>query len=224
MLAIIPARGGSKRLPGKNIKLLKNKPLIAYTIETALKSKYITKVVVSTDCEEIAKIAMQYGAIVPGLRPNYLASDDSSTNEVVIFTINLIEAKYDYKISSCILLQPTSPLRTVEHINESIELFKEKNADSVISFTKEFHPLVWNKYINQDGTLSGITSLENKPSYFPNGSIYILTKEVISKNNYYTENTYAYVMNRKYSCDIDTQDDWDYAEFLISLDRYNDIK
>lgn len=214
MLAIIPARGGSKRLPGKNIKLLIGKPLIAHTIEAALQSKYITKVVVSTDCEEIAEIAMEYGAIVPGLRPGFLATDQASSNDVILFTIELIEKEFNLKINECILLQPTSPLRTSKHIDEAIDLFKVKKADAVISFTKEFHPLKWNKYINEDGTLEEITCLDNKPSYFPNGSIYVLSKKVILSGNYFTQNTYVYLMDRKYASDIDTQEDWDYVEFL----------
>jgi len=214
MLAIIPARGGSKRLPGKNIKLLNGKPLIAYTIETALQSEYITKVVVSTDCEEIAKVAVQYGALVPGLRPNFLATDEASSNDVILFTIDLIEKEFNTKVNECILLQPTSPLRTSTHIDEAIELYKQKKADAVISFTKEFHPLKWNKYLNEDGVLQEISCLDNRPSYFPNGSIYVLSKQAIISGNYYTQHTYAYLMDRKYASDIDTQEDWDYVEFL----------
>lgn len=214
MLAIIPARGGSKRLPGKNIKLLNGKPLIAYTIEAALQSKYITKVVVSTDCEEIAKVAVQYGALVPGLRPDFLATDEASSNDVILFTTDLIEKKFNTKVNECVLLQPTSPLRTAKHINEAVELYKQKNADAVISFTKEFHPLKWNKYLNEDGVLQDISCLDNKPSYFPNGSIYVLSKQVVVSGNYYTQLTYAYLMDRSCSCDIDTQEDWDYVEFL----------
>lgn len=215
MLAIIPARGGSKRLPGKNIKFLNGKPLIAYTIEAALQSKYITKVVVSTDCDEIAKIAVEYGAIVPELRPGYLATDEASSNDLILYTLDLLEKKFDEKFNECILLQPTSPLRTAIHIDEAIELYKQKKADAVISFTKEFHPLKWNKYLNKDGGLQEISCLDNRPSYFPNGSIYVLSRDVVLSGNYYTRNSYAYLMDRKYSSDIDTQDDWDFISFIL---------
>jgi CMP-N,N'-diacetyllegionaminic acid synthase len=224
MLAIIPARGGSKRLPGKNIKLLNGKPLIAYTIEAALQSRYITKVVVSTDCEEIAKIAEQFGAIVPGLRPEALSIDTASSNDVVKYIIEKMEFEHNIEVNNCVLLQPTSPFRTVRHIDEAIELYKEKSADAVISFTKEFHPLKWNKYLNEDGVLQEISCLDNRSSYFPNGSIYVLSRDVVLSGNYYTSKSYAYLIDRKYASDIDTQEDWDYVEFLSNMERYYDDK
>lgn len=212
MIAIIPARGGSKRLPGKNIKWLNGKPLIAYTIEAALKSKYIDKVIVTTDCEKIADVARKFGAFVPGLRPSELSNDIASSNDVVKYVINLEQEK----VNSCVLLQPTSPLRTVKHINEAIELFKEKNADAVISYTKEHHPLFWNKFVNSEGVILEIENLPREVSYYPNGAIYVLSNICIENNNYYSDKTYAYLIERNNSIDIDTQDDWDYVEFLMN--------
>lgn len=215
MIAIIPARSGSKRLPGKNLKLLNGKPLIAYTIEEALKSKYITKVIVSTDSKEIADIAKGFGAIIPGLRPNFLSTDMATTNDVIAYTMNLLENEFNEIFTECILLQPTSPLRNSTHINDAIELFMEKEAQAVISMTKEHHPISWHKYISEEGILEKTEFSTNKISYYPNGAIYVLSKNTIVTGDYYTSKTYGYIMDRESSCDIDTQDDWDYAHFII---------
>ncbi|MDM1408181.1 acylneuraminate cytidylyltransferase family protein [Myroides sp. DF42-4-2] len=215
MIAIIPARGGSKRLPGKNIKLLNGKPLIAYTIEAALACKYITKVVVTTDDIEIAKVAEKYGALVPGLRPQELSNDTASSNEVIKYILN----SQLEKIDSCVLLQPTSPLRNGKHITEAIELFIKKDADAVISFTKEHHPLHWNKFINENGVIEAIGNLPQRESFYPNGAIYVLSLNVIESNLYYTNKTYAYIMDRMNSVDIDTYDDWMFCNYLFSFNN-----
>lgn len=219
MIAIIPARGGSKRLPGKNIKLLNGKPLIAYTIEAALKCKEITKVIVTTDDEEIAKVSEKYGAIVPGLRPKELSSDTASSNDVVKYIVELIEDRDKIVIDTCILLQPTSPLRNKNHIEEALMLFRNKNADTVISFTKESHPLHWNKYMNEDGVLEDI-GLTLKESYYPNGAIYVLSAKSIKTGVYYTDKSYGYIMDKTCSIDIDTQEDWDLLVFYLSRDKW----
>lgn len=211
MIAIIPARGGSKRLPGKNIKLLDGKPLIAYTIEAALKCKYISEVIVTTDDAEIAEISKKYGAVVPGLRPIELASDTSSTNEVIKYVIDKINTERNVQINSCILLQPTSPLRNEIHITEAIDLFEKKNADAVISFAKEHHPLYWNKFMNDEGVLEEIKGLPKRESFYPNGAIYVLSLAVINTGVYYTDKTFGYIMDRMNSVDIDTEDDWNYC-------------
>lgn len=219
MIAIIPARGGSKRLPRKNIKLLDGKPLIAYTIEAALKCKSIDKVIVTTDDEEISQIAVTYGAIVQGLRPIELSNDTASSNDVVKYELAKLEKVNHCKVEACILLQPTSPLRTTTHIEEALALFEEKKADAVIAFTKEHHPLYWNKFLSLEGKLEEIRGLENRESYYPNGSIYVLSAKVIESGIYYTDNTYAYIMERTFSLDIDTPDDWDLVEFFIKKEN-----
>ncbi|GAQ14821.1 N-Acetylneuraminate cytidylyltransferase [Myroides odoratimimus] len=215
MIAIIPARGGSKRLPGKNIKLLNGKPLIVYTIEAALKCKDITKVIVTTDDKEIAEVSERYGAIVPGLRPSELSNDTASSNDVIKYIVKLIEIENDITIDSCVLLQPTSPFRNENHIEEAISLYKNKGADSVISFTKEHHPLSWNKFINSEGIVEDI-GLASKETFYPNGAIYVLSKKVIENGLYYTEQTYGYIMDRMSSIDIDTKDDWMYCCFIVN--------
>ena len=129
VLAVIPARGGSKGLPRKNISKLADKPLIAWTIESANGSKYIDRSIVSTDDQEIADTALKYNGMVPFLRPSKLATDDAKTNDVLFHIIEVIEEKYDILI----LLQPTSPLRNSADIDKALELMEQKEADSLVS-------------------------------------------------------------------------------------------
>src|SRR5699024_5514424 len=138
MIAIIPARGGSKGLPGKNIRLLNGKPLISYTIIEALNSEKISRVIVSTDDTQIAEIAIQYGAEVPFLRPDYLSTDTSKAIDNYTYTIERLndEGVNLAPINNFVVLQPTSPLRTRNDIDKAINLFYEKKADSVISVNK----------------------------------------------------------------------------------------
>lgn len=224
MIALIPARGGSKGLPGKNIKMLNGKPLIAYTIEAALKSRHITRVIVSTDDEKIAEIAISYGAEVPFLRPEVLASDQAKSIDVFNYTINRLEDEGKMQINEIIILQPTSPLRNSNHINEAITMFTSKNADSVISYCAEYHPITWHKYLTKDGQFVNIfddklsNRQDERTSFFPNGAIYIYKKEILLSGKYYTNNSYAYVMKKKCSIDIDDIDDFEYCEYLMSRD------
>lgn len=222
MIAIIPARGGSKGLPGKNIKLLKGTPLIAYTIIAALNSPKITRVIVSTDCEKIAEIAINFGAEVPFMRPSELATDKAKSIDVLKYTINRLEKQEKINVSNLIVLQPTSPLRGTIHIDEAIDLFFKRNADSVISFCEDNHPIFWNKFISNCGKVEPIfdgSFLKNRQeirlTYYPNGAIFIFNKKILFKSSYYTENSYAYIMEKKYSIDIDSQEDWDYMIYLI---------
>jgi CMP-N,N'-diacetyllegionaminic acid synthase len=222
MIAIIPARSGSKGLPGKNIKLLNGKPLIAHTIEAAKKSKYINRIIVSTNDQEIADISKKNGADVPFLRPENLAADNSLAIDNYIFTINKIEQHENISIENFIVLQPTSPLRNNIDIDKAIELFFSKNADSIISYTKEEHPVFWHKKINKDLSFCNVfqDELLNRQdfeeTYFPNGAIYIFSKNLILNRKYYSDKSYAYIMPRERSIDIDTLDDFLYAEFLLS--------
>jgi|APSaa5957512535_1039671.scaffolds.fasta_scaffold29951_2 N-acylneuraminate cytidylyltransferase/CMP-N,N'-diacetyllegionaminic acid synthase len=228
MIAIIPARSGSKGLPGKNIKSLCGKPMIAYTIESALKSKYITEVIISTDCKEIEKIALKYGAKSYFLRPNHLASNDAKAIDVYIYTIEKLINEYDYIINEFIVLQPTSPLRKVDDVNSAIDLFFGKKADSVISYTKENHPIEWHQYINLEGKFEKIFNnnkllnrQESRESYYPNGAIFIFKYNLIKQNKYYNSNSYAFIMPIEKSIDIDTRFDFEIAEYLI-MREHND--
>lgn len=221
MIAIIPARSGSKGLPGKNTINLLGKPMIAYTIEEALKSKYITEVIISTDCKEIENTAVKYGATSLFLRPNYLATDNAKVIDNYIYTINRLNNEFHYSIEEFIVLQPTSPLRTVDDINGAIELFQNNNAHSVVSYTEEHHPIQWHKYITDDGKFENIfqDNIQNrqelKKTYFPNGAIFIFKYDLIKQGLYYNDNSYGYIMTQERSIDIDTIDNFNYAEYLL---------
>ena len=218
-LAIIPARGGSKRLPRKNLLDLCGKPLIAWSIEAALKSKYISKVIVSSDDEEILNIAKEYKADFIK-RPDELASDTATTFDALKHTLENVE-KYDYVV----LLQPTSPLRSEKHIDEAIELLKEKNADAIISVCEVEHSPLWSNTLDENLDMSNFLRDEvlNKrsqdlPKYYRlNGAIYICKTDKLLENKgfFLKENIYAYKMNKKHSVDIDEEIDFIIAEKLM---------
>ena len=220
-LLFIPARGGSKRLPRKNLLDLCGKPLIAYSIEAALKSKYISKVIVSSDDEEILNIAKEYKADFIK-RPDELASDTATTFDALKHTLKNV-GKYDYVV----LLQPTSPLRSEKHINEAIELLKEKNADAIISVCEMEHSPLWSNTLDENLDMSNFLKDEvlNKrsqdlPKYYRlNGAIYICKTEKLLENRgfFIKENIYAYTMDKKYSVDIDEEIDFVIAKEIKKL-------
>ena len=199
MIAIIPARGGSKGLPGKNIKEMCDKPLIAYTIEAALKSKSIDHVILSTDDEEIAAVAKKYGAEVPFMRPAELASDTAMAVDNYIYTIGRLEKEWNTKIDSFVVLQPTSPLRIAEDIDGAVELFNARNADSVVTYVKEAHPIFWHKKIDENNKLEDIFegTIANRQelpiTYYPNGAVYVFSTEMIRQKKYYTDKSLSLI-------------------------------
>ena len=221
MMAIIPARGGSKGLPGKNIRPLLGKPLIAYTIECAKAAHSIDRVVVSTDDPEIAAVSRDFGAEVPFLRPAELATDTAKAVDNYIYTVERISREGGVAIDSFAVLLPTSPLRESGDIDAAVEMFFERNADSVVSYVPEMHPVVWHKYLRADGSFEDIfdSSLANRQelrtSYYPNGAVYVFRTETIKAKKYYTDKSYAYVMPRSRSVDIDNLEDFELAEFLL---------
>jgi len=221
MIAIIPARGGSKGLADKNVKDLLGKPMIAYTIEAALQSKLIHRVIVSTDDQEIANIAVEAGAKCPFLRPKELASDNAMAVDNYIYTIERLNTEYGYKIDSFVVLQPTSPLRSVEDIDAAISLFLDKNADSVVSYVEESHPVTWHKHIDEYGRFENIfedilaNRQDNRKSYYPNGAIMVFKYDLVKSKQYYSADSYAYIMPKSRSVDIDYIDDFEYAEYLL---------
>ncbi|MBD3830053.1 MAG: acylneuraminate cytidylyltransferase family protein [Arcobacter sp.] len=224
-LAIIPARGGSKRLPRKNILDLCGKPLISYSIEAGLKSKYISKVVVTSDDNEILTISKEYGAVTIN-RPEYLANDTATTFDALEHTINSLE-KYDY----IVLLQPTSPLRNEKHIDEAIELLNEKDANAVISVCETEHSPLWCNTLDEELNMSNFLSKEilNKrsqdlPKYYRiNGAIYICKTEELLKNKgfFLKDKVFAYIMDKKDSVDIDEEIDFKLAQFCLTLQGKN---
>lgn len=224
-LAIIPARGGSKRLPRKNILDLCGKPLISYSIEAGLKSKYISKVVVTSDDNEILTISKEYGAVTIN-RPEYLANDTATTFDALEHTINSLE-KYDY----IVLLQPTSPLRNEKHIDEAIDLLNEKDANAVISVCETEHSPLWCNTLDEELNMSNFLSKEilNKrsqdlPKYYRiNGAIYICKTEELLKNKgfFLKDKVFAYIMDKKDSVDIDEEIDFKLAQFCLTLQGKN---
>lgn len=218
-LAIIPARGGSKRLPRKNVLNLNGKPLIAYSIEAGLNSKYIDKVIVTSDDDEILTISKKYAAYTI-LRPNELASDTSTTFDAIKHTIDNCE-KYDY----IVLLQATSPLRDENHIDEAIELLESKNADAVVSVCEMDHSPLWSNTLDETLSMVGFLKDEvlNKRSqdlekyYRLNGAIYICkTKKLLEEKSFFLkDNIFAYKMDRESSIDIDEEIDFQIAQQLM---------
>ena len=218
-IALIPARGGSKGIPRKNVLQFAGKPLINWTIEAAQKSKYIDFIFVSTDDQEIAEVSRKAGATVPFLRPSSLANDLSPSIDTVIHT--LTEFK---NFDNVFLLQPTSPLRTNLDLDESMELLIKSNSESLVSLSEsQKHPAL-NFYINEDDKkIKKITNIpvpsqrqEIPVSYTLNGAIYLSsTSSVIAKKTFIRESTIGYIMPVERSVDIDTQLDWEWGEFLL---------
>jgi len=217
-LAIIPARGGSKRLPHKNILELAGKPLIFWSIDSGLKSKYIDKVVVSSDDNEILSISKKYGAEIIK-RPDYLANDTAKTFDAIKHTIENIQ-KYDY----IVLLQPTSPLRNESHIDEAIELLELKKTDAIVSVCEMEHSPLWSNTLPQDDNMNSFLKDEvlNKRSqdlekyYRINGAIYICkTEKLLSEESFFLkDNIFAYKMDRLDSIDIDEEIDFIIAKSI----------
>lgn len=220
MLAIIPARGGSKGLPGKNIKEFCGKPLIAVSVLQALASKQITRVIVSTDDEEIAEVARSYGAEVPFMRPAELASDQSPAIDAYLYTLERLNLEGPHYHDSFIVLLPTAPLRSISNIDACIELFQKSYADSVISVTESPVPIEWYRTVDKAGILRPYFNEGNKnrqeyaQTYVPNGQLYVFRYEVLKNTRqYYTDNTLPYITDPGYYGDIDTLEDFELTAF-----------
>lgn len=223
ILTIIPARSGSKGIKNKNIVNLNRKPLIYYTINEALKSKYITRIIVSTDDEEIANIAKELGAEVPFLRPSFLAEDTSKTIDTIIYSIEKLKEigqEYDYVV----LLQPTQPLRRSWHIDEAIELIINKKETSLVSVSKvKEHPILIRK-IDENGYVKNLLNESStkrrqdfEDFYKVNGAIYInKIDENLTKDTSLNDNKLAYIMDEKYDIDIDEHNDLYLAEIMLN--------
>jgi N-acylneuraminate cytidylyltransferase/CMP-N,N'-diacetyllegionaminic acid synthase len=226
MLCIIPARADSKGLKNKNILKFNKKPLIYYTIKAALKSKKIKRVVVITDSKKIANISKKIGAEVPFLRPKKLASSSSMVIDTYSYVIERLNKGNKKKIDEFISLLPTAPLRDFKDIDNAINLFKRKKADSVISMTEANYPIHWNKLLKRDNKIYPYSkyfdAISNRQVYektfIPNGAIYIFNYKKLTKSrNYYFKKTYAYLMPKEKSVDIDDIFDFKLAESLYKL-------
>ncbi|MCW9026048.1 MAG: acylneuraminate cytidylyltransferase family protein [Thiovulaceae bacterium] len=218
-LAIIPARGGSKRLPRKNVLDLCGKPLVAWSIYAAKNSNYIDKVVVSSDDDKTLEISKKYGADILK-RPAELSSDTTATFDAIAHAIESLNEDYEYTV----LLQPTSPLRGSKHIDEAIEFLEYLDADAVISVCEVEHPVQWSMTLKENKDMSEFVrnidlrrSQEQEKHYRLNGAIYICKTEKLleSKSFFIDENIYAYEMDRESSVDIDEEIDLKFAKFII---------
>ncbi len=220
-VAIIPARGGSKEIPRKNIKLFAGKPLISWTIELAKSCELVDKVIVSTDDNEIAKISLSYGAEIPFTRPAELATDNSPIIDTVLDYLTK-----NSKVSEIILLQPTSPLRKYSDLQNIIEKKIKTKCESIVSITEAYsHPnlcykLLLNEKISNfmpNQILKRRQDLEKV--YCLNGSFYLANKSFLfEKNSFIDENTIGYLMPKERSIDIDNKFDWEVAEMLFKKD------
>lgn len=222
ILAIIPARGGSKGILNKNIIDLCGKPLIAYSIEEALKTKYIDKVFVSTDSEKIKDISLNWGADVPFMRSDELSSDSAKSIDVVLHCLeyfNNVDEYYDYVI----LLQPTSPLRNCKDIDDALEMIINKNGSSLVSVCPvEQNPVLMrtieNDRMNEivNCQKDNLRRQELPEFYIFNGAIYINSVQMLyNEKAFVNENTIPYVMDKNKSIDIDEPKDIVLAEFFL---------
>lgn len=236
IIAIIPARGGSKGVPKKNIRNLAGKPLIYYTIKSANESKFINKVIVSSDDEEILDKSKEYGSTIIK-RPKSISDDYSPTIDTILHVLEELKkddehykdnAKINKKdeVDIVVLLQATSPFRTSEDIDEAIEKFlsKQDEFNSLISVSKFEEPPYWALEINKDELtpIFGEKYLKMrrqdlKSAYIPNGAIFISTPKYLFKNKgFHGDKVMAYLMDGEKSIDIDTEFDFKIAEFLIN--------
>lgn len=230
-LGVITARCGSKGVKDKNIRQLNGKPLIAYTIENAFKSKYIDEVMVSTDSDYYAAIAKDFGANVPFLRSNQNSVDTAASMNVLLEVLDEYE-KRGKQFGNIILLQPTSPLRTCKDINNAFELYYKKKADSVVSVCECEHNPKLSNTLPVDLNLSRFVDSEFirrrqdlEKFYRLNGAIYISKVDVLKeKKSFYGKHSYAYIMEQRESIDIDSELDFEYVEFLVNKFYKNNEK
>ncbi len=226
-LFVIPARGGSKGIPGKNIKLFDNKPLIYYSIELARLFTSDQHICVSTDSQEIAACVRKIGLEVPFLRPPELARDNAGTLEVLQHAVAFYQSNgrtYD----ALVLLQPTSPFREEKHLREAIAMYND-GVDMVVSVKESAANPYFNLFeedsrgflvLSKEG--SRFNRRQDMPKVYEyNGSIYIVNiKSLLSVKSFVEFSAIRkYVMGEKYSIDLDTPDDWEYAEYLIRKKR-----
>lgn len=221
ILALIPARGGSKGIKDKNIVFLAGKPLIAYSIEAAKYSKYIDDIIVTTDSEKIAEISKQYGASVPFMRPAELATDTSKTIDAVLHAIRTLETmgkEYDVLV----LLQPTQPLRDNKDIDEALEVYYKNKEGGLVSVSLVDDSPLLIRSINKDGTLVNLLSQnstcrrQDMPEYYKvNGCIYINKIDEINENTSFNDNKIPFIMTKEHSVDIDEVSDLWIAEYYL---------
>ena len=227
VLALILARGGSRRLPRKNILELGGKPLIAWSIEAALQSQCNPRVLVSTDNREIAEASIRWAAEVPFRRPPELAQDNTPSMAPILHALDWLEANEQYRPDCVMLLQPTSPFRSSLDIDRAIGLMDQREADAVVSVGPVHPPPTHLKHVDEAGHLLEPSLNEHfwrqdlPPLYALNGAIYLARREVLmDQRTWYTDQTYAYIMPADRSLDIDTTFDFCVAKCMVEEDLY----
>jgi CMP-N-acetylneuraminic acid synthetase len=221
-LAVIPARGGSKRIAGKNLALLGGKPLLLYSIEAALRSKRVGRVLVSTDDQDIARAAMAGGAEVPEMRPTELAGDESPMLGVIRHAITMAEPRSAW-VEAVVLLQPTSPFRTAAHVDAAIARYEVGSANTLVSVRAATeHP--YYAWRTDNDRLVPFFSMQQMevvrqdlpPALVETGAIYILNRKDLDAGRFYGDRISAFEMDERASLDIDTPQDLEFARFLLA--------
>jgi CMP-N,N'-diacetyllegionaminic acid synthase len=231
ILGVITARGGSKLIPKKNIKLLGGKPLIAHTIGAAQKSGVFDRIILSTDNEHIAAVAKEYGCEVPFMRPKELAEDNIPHLPVLQHAVNYLKKKEGYEPDYVMILQPTSPLRQAFHIKEAVDLILKTGVDSVLSVSLvpgHYNPH-WQFLLSKENKLSIFTGepfskivtrrQDLQPTYSKDGAIWIFKTKLLfsAEPSFYGDDVQAYIIEEKYNINIDSEDDWSRAEVALKL-------
>jgi CMP-N,N'-diacetyllegionaminic acid synthase len=225
VLALIPARGGSKGIPGKNIAPLCGKPLIAWTIEAAQRARGIDRIVVSTDDEPIAEVARSLGAEVPFMRPTELARDDTPGIAPPLHALRWLAEHEGYRPDALMLLQPTSPLRLTADIEGALELFQRPGIDSVVSVTEAHHHPYLLKTMGKSGHLQPfmvpdqpyVRRQDLPPLFALNGALWLIRSEILlAREEWYTDHTLGYIMPPERSLDVDTPFDLRLCELILA--------
>ena len=213
IIALIPARGGSKGVPGKNIRNLGGKPLLAWTIKAALAAKTIDRVVLSSDATEIIEVAEKYGCEVLFRRPAELSTDTASTKDVILHALHTIEEKFDYLV----LLQPTSPLRTAHDIDSAVHLCDDNERKICVSVTEVEKTPYWMLSLNEEGCAKPLFAKDEipkrrqdaSPFYILNGAIYVIDCALfLEEKDLYAPGAAVWIMPKSRSIDVDTEEDF----------------
>lgn len=236
ILGVITARGGSKGIPGKNIKKLAGRPLIAYTIRAAKDSGVFDRVIVSTDDDAIAAVAAEEGCAAPFMRPKELARDDTPHIAVMQHAVRWLKEQEQYEPDAAMILQPTAPLRKALHIQEAVALFQKTGADSLVSVSAVpgHHNPHWQFTVDEASRMKIFTGepfskiirrRQDLPqTYARNGAIYLFKTGLLfdaADPSFYGADVAGYVMDAQYSVNLDTMDDWEKAEQMITASANN---
>jgi len=223
ILVLIPARGGSKRLPKKNIRHLGGVPLIKWSIDIAKLIPEVCDILVSTDDTEIRDITQGLGAYVPWFRPKELSGDTSTSVSVALHALDWYELNHG-NVDGLLMLQPTSPFRSLEKIREGIEMFSKKNINSILGVSPTHSHPGWAFKIKGNGLIPFLEkhelntrSQDLEPAYIINGSFYLISPYTLRKEkSFFTKESKSLVANSNIeSLDIDTEEDWQYAEYCL---------